>query len=350
MQSEPEPEPELAPELPVDVLLPDASREQQQALLHEAPAEKTSMFSGFGGMRLRLEQTKAAAEEAVWAKAAEAQAQAAIAAAGARAKVAEVEAAAYAQAAAAQKAWAGEQQPSKESWEKLRLAVASDRAVHTERRFEGAAMQGEMDREGGYVSKWTALYVVLLDGELLAFNSRTDSKPIFRLGVAECAVRRPLSERKGRPHVLRIDSTDDSVEKLVLDARSAVALDEWMVALGNAGAVVPAAFICKLDSGAAAAQPYSSTPRRRRIKKGWLSIQPSSWWRLKHPMISEWQLYWLQFDMPTLTVHQRPGGEALATVEMDLFELQLGPGVEESLGRDFSFRTLERAYLLRAIH
>ena len=62
------------------------------------------------------------------------------------------------------------------------------------------------------------------------------------------AVRQPQAERKGRPHVFRIDgcgASDD--DKLVLDAASAANRDAWIVALGNAGAVVPAAFIDKLD-------------------------------------------------------------------------------------------------------
>jgi hypothetical protein len=153
------------------------------------------------------------------------------------------------------------------------------------------------------------------------------------------AVRQPLAERKGRPHVFRIDGTSDD-EKLVLDAGSAANRDAWIVALGNAGAVVPAAYIDKLDKAAADAARYTATPRQRRFKKGGVMIQASLTHRAATKTVAEWQQHWFEFEVPNLTVHRRPGGEILAEIKMDQLELSVGPSVEAELGgRDFSFKT-----------
>ena len=307
------------------------------------PPEEPKM-SVFARARAQAAAASMAAEEAVRAKIELAQAQAAAAQEAIAAQAAVAEEAARAQAAAAYKVW--EDSGSSSSLVDPQQTDIYDLdtshvSLELDDRHAAATKQGSLEKEGGVFSGWAPLYFVIEEGELLAYKAREDrGEPLLRLTASALAIRRAV--RKGREHCFRVDSASAEVEKVVLDAGSAELYDEWVIALGNAGSIVPASFIEKLDEAAAAATRYTATPRQRRIKKGWLDIQAGYAHRASTGSIAEWQQHWFQYEVPVLTVHQRPGAEVLATVKMDEFELVIGPSVEKELGRDFSFKTALR--------
>ena len=111
------------------------------------------------------------------------------------------------------------------------------------------------------------------------------------LATAGLVVR--LAQASTRTHVLRLDTEDETVEKLILDAGSAEALDRWVLALGNTGAIVPAEYLGRLDERALELLSATQTPRRRRIKKGWLEMKTTLTTRATSGSLAEWQAHWL---------------------------------------------------------
>ena len=58
-------------------------------------------------------------------------------------------------------------------------------------------------------------------------------EPELKIPISECAIRFPKTERKGRPHVFRIDTT--AMEKLMVDPGSPEDKEMWIISLGNNG-------------------------------------------------------------------------------------------------------------------
>eukprot|EP01047_Picozoa_sp_COSAG01_P025371 COSAG01_NODE_1599_length_9768_cov_27.481849_2_plen_398_part_00 len=209
-------------------------------------------------------------------------------------------------------------------------------------RFAHMAMHGWMEKEGGVFSSWQPLFFVV-DAEaaqLLTYERAEVATPSLRLATAGLVVR--LAQASTRTHVLRLDTEDETVEKLILDAGSAEALDRWVLALGNTGAIVPAEYLGRLDERALELLSATQTPRRRRIKKGWLEMKTTLTTRATSGSLAEWQAHWFELELPMLTMCKRPGGPPIFECRIEELELVVGPSVEEELGRDYSFRTMAR--------
>ena len=178
---------------------------------------------------------------------------------------------------------------------------------------------------GGKFAKWVRLFFVINGGDLRAYdNEDQDGSPLFEVKTTDCAVRLPKTERKGRPSVFRIDTT--TKQKLMVDPGSDESRERWVVEMGNAGANVPGEYADKIDVEKAS----------KLVKRG----SKKNWMNMKTPL--GWKPFWFEFAIPELTYHERPGAEAKGTVDIAKLEISLGSAVEADLGRELSWKTLQR--------
>lgn len=191
---------------------------------------------------------------------------------------------------------------------------------------KGSLELEEGGKFGGKFAKWKKLHFVIRGDRLMVFENVLENEDQKRLDIetVNCAMRLPKTERKGRPFVFRIDTTDK--QKLMLDPGSAEDRDAWIIEMGNAGANVPGEYADKIDVEKAAALVT------RGHKKNWMNM--------KTPL--GWKPFWFEYEMPNLTYHERPGADAKGTIDISKLELEAGPTVEAELGRNFSWRTLQR--------
>eukprot|EP01051_Picozoa_sp_SAG22_P021748 SAG22_NODE_4928_length_1129_cov_1.600971_2_plen_228_part_01 len=184
---------------------------------------------------------------------------------------------------------------------------------------------------GGKFGKWVKLFFIIEGTNIVVYKSDLDSKPPkgepeMTIAISDCAIRFPKSERKGRPHVFRIDTTN--LEKLMVDPGTPEGKEMWIIALGNAGANVQGEWAEKLDAEKASALVT------RGSKKGWMNM--------KVPIIGMWKPFWFELDGTALTQHERPGSEAKSTTDISLLQLRVGAKVTAELEKDFSFFTTPR--------
>jgi ankyrin repeat protein len=191
---------------------------------------------------------------------------------------------------------------------------------------KGALELEEGGKFGGKFAKWKKLHFVIRGDRLMVFENVLENEDQKRMDVltTNCAMRLPKSERKGRPFVFRIDTTDK--EKLMVDPGSEEEREAWIIEMGNAGANVPGEYADKIDAEKAEALVT------RGHKKNWMNM--------KTPL--GWKPFWFEYAMPNLTYHERPGADSKGSVDISKLELEAGPTVEAELGRDFSWRTLQR--------
>eukprot|EP01043_Picozoa_sp_COSAG02_P029210 COSAG02_NODE_1808_length_10843_cov_4.345867_2_plen_2020_part_00 len=225
-----------------------------------------------------------------------------------------------------------------QAWAVMREAVRRE-CLHEARRWlrheefrlmersEDGGKQGVVEKQTGksflHEGRWERLFLSMRDRVLIAHDSAdaVGTAPLMALPAHDCKLGLPKSQRKDRPYCFRVDLDPESLQraasderKLIFDPGSEEEMHAWIMTFGRAGAQVPSSYRQKI---------YIEDATLNLPPGGmmdWVSLMTD----LSKPT-TPWHKLWCEWRFPVISLHKTPGGEPVAVIDTEDYELMVGP-------------------------
>ena len=226
-----------------------------------------------------------------------------------------------------------------ESWAIVRDAVRDQCVTEAKRWFEreqfrllaheddGTGKHGWVEKQTGKTflqeGRWDRLYLSMRDRVLVAHDAEdaVGTAPLMAFAMKDCVLKLPKTERKDRPHCMRLDFDAKSLRraasddpKLILDPLTEEEMVAWFMAMGRAGCRVPAEYAEKIYIE----DETDKLPRGAMMDWVWVRTDPTN-------QNAIWEKRWCEWRHPVLSMHARPGSEPITVMDVEDCEVVTAP-------------------------